>query len=50
MPFMVMRQRKLFDYECSFDCEKRAVRLYTQACMWEIKAEWVLKVEHFVSR
>lgn len=41
---------KIFDYECFGDDERRSIGLSTQACMWEIKAEWVLKTEHFVSR
>ena len=40
---------KIFDYECSYD-EERSIGLSTQATMWEIKSEWVLKAEHFVSR
>ena len=39
----------IFDYQCSFD-EERTIGLSTQATMWEIKAEWVLKVEHFKTR
>lgn len=38
---------KIFDYECTFD-EERSTELSTQATMWEIKAEWVKKVEYFV--
>lgn len=41
---------KIFDYECSFDGEERSIGLSTQATLWEIKAEWVLKAEHFKSR
>lgn len=40
---------KIFDYKCTFDGEKHD-NLSTQATMWEIKAEWVVKAEHFVSR
>ena len=40
----------IFDYECSFDDEELTIGLSTQATMWEIKAEWVLKVEHFITR
>jgi len=40
---------KIFDYECTFD-EERSTELSTQATMWEIKAEWVKKVEYFVVR
>ena len=40
---------KIFDYECSFD-EEIHNSLSTQATMWEIKAEWVLNAEHFISR
>ena len=40
----------IFDYECTFDDEERTIGLSTQATMWEIKAEWVLKVEHFKTR
>jgi len=39
----------IFDISCSFDGEEHHF-LSTQATMWEIKAEWVVKVEHFVSR
>lgn len=40
----------IFDYECTFDDEERRIGLSTQATMWEIRAEWVLKVEHFKTR
>lgn len=40
---------KIFDYTCTFDGEQHDV-LSTQATMWEIKAEWVVKAEHFISR
>ncbi|MSS64734.1 DUF3841 domain-containing protein [Velocimicrobium porci] len=39
----------IFDISCSFDGDKHHI-LSTQATMWEIKAEWVVKVEHFISR
>lgn len=39
----------IFDISCSFDGEVHQ-SLSTQATMWEIKSEWVKKVEHFVSR
>lgn len=38
----------IFDIECTFDNEKERC-LSTQATLWEIKQEWVRKVEHFVS-
>ncbi|MBR5565358.1 MAG: DUF3841 domain-containing protein [Roseburia sp.] len=41
---------KIFDYECSFDDEDRCIGLSTQATLWEIKAEWVLKAEYFKTR
>ena len=41
---------KIFDYECSYDSRRRNEELTTQACMWEIKAEWVVKAERFVAR
>lgn len=37
----------IFDYECKWSNEERVIGLSTQATMWEIKEEWVLKVEHF---
>ena len=37
----------IFEYECTFDNEERNIGLSTQATLWEIKAEWVLKAEHF---
>lgn len=37
----------IFDYECTFSDEELPGGLSTQATMWEIKAEWVLKAEHF---
>lgn len=40
----------IFDYECTFDDGERTIGLSTQATMWEIKAEWVLKAEHFETR
>ena len=40
----------IFDYERTFDDGERIIGLSTQATMWEIKAEWVLKVEHFKTR
>lgn len=40
---------KIFDISCSFDGEEHK-HLSTQATMWEIKAEWVLKAESFISR
>ena len=40
---------KIFDYECTFD-EERSTELSTQATMWEVKLEWVRKVEYFVVR
>lgn len=46
------RQRSwenIFDISCSFDGDEHPF-LSTQATMWEIKAEWVVKVEHFISR
>ena len=39
----------IFDIECTFD-EEAHENLCTQATMWEIKREWVKKVEHFKSR
>lgn len=39
----------IFDISCSFDGYKHNF-LSTQATMWEIREEWVLKVEHFISR
>lgn len=41
---------RIFDYECSFESEERGYGLSTQATMWEIKAEWVVKVEHFETK
>ena len=40
----------IFDYECTFDNGERTIGLSTQDTMREIKAEWVLKVEHFKTR
>jgi hypothetical protein len=39
----------IFDISCSFAGEDRT-SLSTQATVWEIKEEWVKKVEHFISR
>lgn len=39
----------IFDIECSFDDEINPI-LSTQATIWEVKSEWVKKVEHFKSR
>lgn len=39
----------IFDIDCSFDGEEHNF-ISTQATMWEIKREWVLKSEHFISR
>lgn len=39
----------IFDITCSFDKEKHE-KLSTQATLWEIKKEWVNKVEYFISR
>lgn len=39
----------IFDITCSFDDEEHD-GLTTQATMWEIKKEWVIKVEHFITR
>lgn len=39
----------IFDIGCSFDGEVHNF-LSTQATMWEIKAEWIVKAEHFISR
>ncbi len=39
----------IFDIECTFDDELRQ-DFSTQATMWEVKREWVKKVEHFKSR
>lgn len=39
----------IFDISCSFDGDEHH-SLSTQATMWEIKAEWVMKVEHFTVR
>lgn len=39
----------IFDIECSFDGESHKF-LTTQATLWEIKSEWVKKVEYFISR
>lgn len=36
----------IFDIECSFDGEEHKY-LSTQATMWEIKQEWIKKVEFF---
>lgn len=38
----------IFDYECTFDGEDKHC-LSTQATLWEIKQEWVRKVEHFIT-
>lgn len=38
---------KIFDYECTFEADERRIELFTQATLWEIRAEWVLKAEHF---
>lgn len=40
---------RIFDITCSFDGEEYQM-LTTQATMWEIRSEWVKKVEHFISR
>ena len=40
---------RIFDIACSFDGEEYQM-LTTQATMWEIRSEWVKKVEHFISR
>lgn len=39
----------IFDICCSFSGEENRFPS-TQATMWEIKKEWVIKAEHFVSR
>lgn len=39
----------IFDINCAFDGEVHQ-QLTTQATLWEIKAEWVRKIEHFISR
>lgn len=39
----------IFDITCSFD-EEKTTEISTQATMWEIKLEWVKKVEHFKAR
>lgn len=39
----------IFDIECSYDGEPHP-NLTTQATMWEIRREWVLKAENFISR
>lgn len=39
----------IFDINCSFDGNIHQA-LSTQATLWEIKCEWVKKVEHFISR
>lgn len=39
----------IFDIDCTFDGEVHW-QLTTQATLWEIKAEWVKRVEHFISR
>ena len=41
---------KIFDYECSFEEEESGIGLSTQATLWEIKADWILKAEHFKTR
>ncbi len=40
---------QIFDYTCSFVGEPEHV-LSTQATMWEIRKEWILRTEHFKSR
>lgn len=40
---------KIFDISCAFDGEEH-LTLSTQATLWEIKQEWVQRVEHFISR
>lgn len=40
---------QIFDYQCTFEREEHN-DLSTQATMWEIKKEWVIKVEHFKVR
>ena len=39
----------IFDITCSFD-EEKTTEISTQATMWEIKLEWVKKVEYFKAR
>ena len=39
----------IFKIDCSFDGEKHQF-LTTQATLWEIRSEWIKKVEHFISR
>ncbi|BCJ96334.1 hypothetical protein acsn021_39030 [Anaerocolumna cellulosilytica] len=39
----------IFDIDCSYDGESHPF-LTTQATLWEIRWEWVIKAEHFISR
>jgi hypothetical protein len=39
----------IFDISCSF-VDNKETSLSTQATLWEIKREWVIKAEHFISR
>lgn len=39
----------IFDVNCSFDGEVHHT-LSMQATLWEIKSEWIIKVEYFISR
>ena len=41
---------KIFDYDKAYDNEERKSGLWTQATMWEIRAEWVEKAEFFKTR
>ena len=41
--------KNIFDITCSFDSEEHN-SISTQATLWEIKNEWVIKAEHFISR
>lgn len=39
----------IFDITCPYD-KDRTMGLSTQATMWEIRKEWLIKVEHFLSK
>lgn len=38
----------IFDINCTFDGEVHR-QLTTQTTLWEIKAEWVKRIEYFIS-
>lgn len=40
----------IFDITCSFTGEEKHKSITTQATIWEIKNEWVKKVEYFICR